>query len=228
MQRNLRICDLGRIDYSEALSLQTKVHSARANGTIPDTLFLLEHPHVFTMGLKANTANLLEPEDTLRQAGISLEKTSRGGDITYHGPGQLVGYPIINIKSANQSVLSFITAIESIIIDVLAGYGINAGRDPRNRGVWVENNKIAAIGLKISRQVSMHGFALNVSTNLDYYKKIIPCGLNDAGVTSINSLAPRVDMQSVKQNIAMEFQKHLMYECINYVQPNEIEKAELD
>lgn len=225
MQRILRICDLGIIDYKSAFMIQQQIHADRVRDAIPDTLLLLEHNHVFTLGLNANRQNLLEPEDSLTRAGIRLEKTNRGGDITYHGPGQLVGYPVINLKQSGLSVVSFITAIETAIISLLSGFGITSGRDSRNRGVWVGNSKIAAIGLKISRQVSMHGFALNVSTNLDFYKKIVPCGIADADVTSMQSLGYPVDMHTVKQNIAVEFQKHLSYETISYVDRIAIEKT---
>ena len=205
--RALTVSDLGQnTGYNEVLALQERLHCQRAAGNICDTLLLLEHRPVYTLGRSASKDHVLYPETALRQAGIEQVMTTRGGDVTYHGPGQLVGYPIIHLGDAGLKVLEYISGLEETLIRVAATFGIQAGRDPRNRGVWVGNDKLAALGIRVSHQVTMHGFALNVNTRLSAYRGIVACGLCDAGVTSLSRLlGSEVDIQMVKTRVAAAF-----------------------
>jgi len=211
----LSIQDLGKDQpYADVLALQEQTHAARCQGTVPDTFFLLEHRRVYTLGRSAEADNILYSQETLQQTGIDRVETSRGGDVTYHGPGQLVGYPIIHLNEANLRVIEYVTALEDTLIQALATFGIEGGRDPRNRGVWVGNNKMAAIGIRVAHSVTMHGFALNVNTNLSDYCGIVSCGIQDAGVTSMNKLlGGPVDMQAVKQAVIASFKHVFQYEA---------------
>src|SRR5437660_9149408 len=154
--------DLGRIRYADALELQTQLAADRKQGLTPDHLLLLEHPHVITMGRNGHEENLLASDDVMERAGIEFFPTDRGGDVTYHGPGQLVGYPILDLRDWKRDVGAYVRAIEQVIVDTLADFGIEAGRIAGLTGVWVDGAKIAAIGVHISRWVTSHGFALNV------------------------------------------------------------------
>lgn len=205
--RELTVTDLGSgAGYAEVLALQEQLHARRAAGEVPDTLLLLEHRPVYTLGRSASEGNILFSEEALRAAGIERVVTSRGGDVTYHGPGQLVGYPIIHLGDAGLRVLEYVTGLEETLIRVAAEYGVEAGRDARNRGVWVGNSKLAALGIRVAHQVTMHGFALNVNTRLDDYRGIVACGLRDAGVTSLGRLLGReLDMSDVKTRVADAF-----------------------
>jgi len=216
--RVLSIQDLGSDQpYTEVLALQEETHKARCEGKIPDTLFLLEHRRVYTLGRSAEASHVLYNKETLELAGIDHVKTSRGGDVTYHGPGQLVGYPIIHLGEADLRVLDYVTTLEESLIQALATFGIQGQRDPRNRGVWVGNNKLAAIGIRVAHSVTMHGFALNVNTKLTDYSGIVACGLPDAGVTSMNQLLGKtLDIQEVKQAIGNSFQRLFRYDtCVS-------------
>lgn len=212
--KTLSIQDLGKEQpYADVLALQEQTHVARYNGLAPDTFFLLEHRRVYTLGRSAEANNILYSPETLQETGIDRVETSRGGDVTYHGPGQLVGYPIIHLGEANLKVIEYVTALEETLIQALASFGIEASRDPRNRGVWVGNNKLAAIGIRVARYVTMHGFALNVNTQLADYCGIISCGLQDAGVTSMSKLLGKsVDMQDVKQAVITSFKQVFQYD----------------
>lgn len=205
--RVLNVSDLGRdAGYGETLALQESLHARRAAGEIPDTLLLLEHRPVYTLGRSASEGNVLYSAETLRRAGIERAAATRGGDVTYHGPGQLVGYPIIHLGDAGLRVLEYVTALEEALIRAVAAFGIAAGRDARNRGVWAGNDKLAALGIRVSHQVTMHGFALNVSTRLEDYRGIVACGLRDAGVTSMARLSGREpDMAEVKAQVEKSF-----------------------
>lgn len=211
--RELRVTDLGGgAGYAEVLALQESLHARRAAGEIPDTLLLLEHRPVYTLGRSASEDNILYSESALRQAGIERVVTSRGGDVTYHGPGQLVGYPIVHLGDAGLRVLEYVTGLEETLIRAAAAYGVEAGRDARNRGVWVGNSKLAALGIRVAHQVTMHGFALNVNTRLDDYRGIVACGLRDAGVTSLSRLLGReLDMAEVKARVATAFRSVFGY-----------------
>jgi len=211
--RVLSVRDLGGdAAYDEVLVLQERLHDQRAADEIPDTLLLLEHKPVYTLGRSADRSHVLFSDEALRQAGIERVETSRGGDVTYHGPGQLVGYPIVHLGEDGLKVLEFVTGLEETLIRTAAEFGVKAGRDSRNRGVWVGNDKLAALGIRVSHQVSMHGFALNVNTRLDDYRGIVACGLRDAGVTSLAHLLGRdVPMADVKAAVVRAFQSVFGY-----------------
>ena len=211
--KTLSIQDLGREQpYADVLALQEETHAARCNGRVPDTFFLLEHRRVYTLGRSAEANNILYSQETLEQTGIDRVETSRGGDVTYHGPGQLVGYPIIHIGEADLRVIEYVTSLEEVLIHAMATFGIVAGRDSRNRGVWVGNNKLAAIGIRVAHSVTMHGFALNVNTQLADYCGIVSCGLQDAGVTSMSKLLGKpINMPAVKQAVISSFKQVFQY-----------------
>ncbi len=202
--------ELGRTDYGQALELQRQLIAERQQGLIPDQLLLLEHPHVITLGRNGKAANLLASDEVLSRAGIAFYPTDRGGDVTYHGPGQLVGYPIIDLREWQRVVGAYVRAVEQTIIDTLADYGISAGRIPKLTGVWVDDRKIAAIGVHISRWVTSHGFALNVSTDLSYFQYIVPCGLTKP-VTSMASLGVVASLHEVGQTLAAHFGR--VFDC---------------
>ncbi|MBM3287127.1 MAG: lipoyl(octanoyl) transferase LipB [Candidatus Eisenbacteria bacterium] len=184
----LRILRLaGFHPYEEAWALQREIHAERVRGSAPDTLILLEHRPVVTIGRNGRAANLVVPQDLLRARGIDLVWSDRGGDITYHGPGQLIGYPIVDLKTLHQDVHRFLREIEEGIIRVLARFGIVGTRCAGRTGVWVGEAKIASIGLKASHWVTMHGFALNVSTDLRPFDLIVPCGINGCRMITMES-----------------------------------------
>ena len=209
----MRCCalrQLGRVDYASALQLQQQLTSDRKQGLIPDQLLLLEHPHVITMGRNGHAENLLAGGDILARAGIAFYPTDRGGDVTYHGPGQLVGYPILDLRDWKRDVSAYVRAVEETIIATLAEYGIAAGRIPKLTGVWVGERKIAAIGVHLSRWVTSHGFALNVSTDLSYFQYIVPCGLTRP-VTSMAALGVRASLDEVGAKLAVHFAR--IFDC---------------
>ena len=179
--------DLGLMRWVEALERQGRYVELRKSGAISDQLLIVEHPHVVTMGRNGHAENLLAPPELLARSGISFYETDRGGDVTYHGPGQIVGYPILDLREWKRDVHAYVRAVEEVIIDALAGFGIAAGREAGATGVWTSDGKIAAIGVHISRWVTSHGFALNVDTDLNYFRYIVPCGLTRP-VTSMRSL----------------------------------------
>jgi len=187
----IEVVDLGFTDYGAAWELQRQVFDLRLGGKIPDVLLLNEHKHVYTLGRNADPDHLLANDDELRNGEIGLYRIDRGGDITYHGPGQIVGYPILDLSAHYRDAHRYLLDLEEVIIRTLAGYGITGRRDAQFTGVWVGNEKIAAIGVKISHWVTMHGFALNVNTDLAYFERIIPCGIFHRGVTSMQRLLGR-------------------------------------
>jgi lipoyl(octanoyl) transferase len=190
----MRVCELRNlhlVTYENGMRLQQKLVELRQEEAIPDQLLLLEHPPVITLGRGGDVRNLLAPAATLASEGVRFYETTRGGDITYHGPGQLVGYPIVHLGEGNRDVRKYVTKLEEVLIRTVAEYGITAGRAEGKRGIWAGNDKIAAIGVRIARWVTSHGFALNVTTNLDHFRLITPCGLQGSGVTSIAHLAGR-------------------------------------
>jgi lipoyl(octanoyl) transferase len=208
--RSCALRQLGRIDYGAALELQQRLTTERKQGLIPDQLLLLEHPHVITLGRNGDMKNLLAGDDILARAGIAFYPTDRGGDVTYHGPGQLVGYPILDLRDWKRDVGAYVRAVEEIIILTLAEYGIEAGRIPKLTGVWVGERKIAAIGVHLSRWVTSHGFALNVSTDLSYFQYIVPCGLTKP-VTSMAALGVRASLDEVGAKLAVHFAR--IFDC---------------
>jgi len=198
--------DLGQIGYLDGLRRQddalADVQAGRASGA----LFLLEHPHVVTLGRNARRANVLVPDDELARRGVEIHECGRGGDVTYHGPGQLVGYPVMHLPAGRRDVHRYVRDIEEVLIRTLARFGVDAARVPGHPGVWVGRDKVAALGVRISRWITSHGFALNVDPELDYFDLIRPCGLRDRGVTSMARLlgaAPA--MADVKRVVADQF-----------------------
>jgi lipoyl(octanoyl) transferase len=208
--RSCQVRELGQVDYGTALALQKRLASERKDGAIPDQLLLLEHPHVITLGRNGRQENLLAGREVLERAGIAFFPTDRGGDITYHGPGQLVGYAIIDLRDWRRDVGAYVRAVEQVIIDTLADFCIAAGRVPKLTGVWVGERKIAAIGVHISRWVTSHGFALNVNTDLRYFQYIVPCGLTKP-VASMAQLGARTDLPAVCQRLACHFGR--VFDC---------------
>ncbi|HYZ94095.1 MAG TPA: lipoyl(octanoyl) transferase LipB [Actinomycetota bacterium] len=191
----LHVERLGLVPYSEAWALQTELHGRRARREIPDTLLLLEHPHVYTIGRRGAADDVLWDDETLRARGVEVVETDRGGQVTYHGPGQLVGYPIIDL-GPGADLVAYVRRLEDVLMATLTRFGIAGTRDPGNTGVWVGAAKIAAIGVRVTRSVTKHGFALNVSPDLSYFAGIVPCGIFDKGVTSIQAElgeAPPID-----------------------------------
>ncbi|MGD0338249.1 MAG: lipoyl(octanoyl) transferase LipB [Bacteroidota bacterium] len=200
------VCDIGRTRYADAWQLQQQIFVARSAQHIPDILLLTEHEHVFTLGKTADKNHLLATTDELTARSIDTFDVDRGGDITYHGPGQLVGYPIIDLSSHYHDTHRYLRDVEEALIIALADLGITAGRHPDFTGVWVGDEKIAAIGVKISRWITMHGFALNVSTDLSLFDRIIPCGIFHKGVTSIEKVLGRpVALSDVAHIVAHRF-----------------------
>ncbi len=199
---NINVLDLGYRPYGEVWDLQKKMQKDRIKSNIDDTLIFVEHESVYTLGKNANKDHLLQSRDN----SISIFEVERGGDITYHGPGQLVVYPIIDLNNYKKSVNWYMRAIEQVTIDSLFKYKIKAERNNNLTGVWVNDEKIAAQGVKISRWVTMHGFSINVNTNLDFYDNIIPCGIFDKGVTSISQILGRViNMDKLKKIVLEKF-----------------------
>lgn len=185
----VKVVKVGKINYPDALKIQKKLLKLRQSDQIEDFFLLLEHPPVLTLGKRAKDSNILVSRNKLEAEGIKIHEIGRGGDVTYHGPGQIVGYPILDLKNHGKDIRKFVRNIEEIFIRLLKNeYNIEAGRDPEHTGVWVEDGKITAIGLSIKRWVSMHGFAFNVNTLMKHFKLIHPCGILDKGVTSLEQL----------------------------------------
>jgi lipoyl(octanoyl) transferase len=185
-RRALEVLRLGTVDYGEALELQERVRAERKSDSRPDTLLLLEHAPVITLGRGSKLEHVLATRAELERRGIGLHEIGRGGDVTYHGPGQLVGYPIVDLKPDRCDVRKYVTDLEETMMRVAAEYGVTASRIEGIRGVFVGNDKLGAVGVRISQWITMHGFALNVSTDLDGFRLIVPCGLHDHGVTSLS------------------------------------------
>ncbi|MEX2572607.1 MAG: lipoyl(octanoyl) transferase LipB [Gemmatimonadota bacterium] len=209
--RALDIRRLGRIDYPEALELQAELVRERRDGAIPDTLLLLEHPHVITLGSGWSAENILLSPEELEERGIQVIETGRGGDVTYHGPGQLVGYPILDLKPDRCDLHLYLRSLEHLLIEVLADFGLEAGRLEGLTGVWCGDRKIAAIGIRVSSGwITSHGFALNVSTDLSFFGTIVPCGLHDHSISSLSQeLGRDVAMEDVETVVAARFRERM-------------------
>lgn len=222
ISKKLIYSDLGLIDYAKAWNLQKEVFDKRVSGNTDDTFFMLEHPNTYTLGKTADKNNLISNKDYLEKEGISVFEIDRGGDITYHGPGQIVGYPIIDLKNWKQDTHLYLRNIEETIIKVCNYYGLNAGRKEKYTGVWIGERKICAIGVKISRWVTMHGFAFNINTNLNLFNGIIPCGIKDKEVTSLErELGKRFDINEVKDKILEVFINKFNYDEFSTVKAEE-------
>src|SRR5438445_5998513 len=190
------------VTYENAMHLQQRLVALRQDNAIADQLLLLEHPPVITLGRGGDNANLLATPEALRAERVRFYETTRGGDITYHGPGQLVGYPILHLGEGNRDVRKYVSKLEEVLIRTVGEYGITATRAEGKRGIWVDNEKIAAIGVRIARWVTSHGFALNVRTNLEHFRLITPCGIRGRGVTSIaNELEHRLQLVPSVQDV---------------------------
>ena len=206
--RSLDVRRLGLIPYTDALDLQKRLVDQRRAGEIPDQLLLLQHPHVITLGVKTRNSrsHVLATPEMLGVAGVELYETGRGGDVTYHGPGQLVGYPIIDLRPDRCDVHRYVRDIEEVMIRAAAAFGVVAERVKGLTGIWVGSEKLGAIGVRISRWITSHGFAFNVSTDLSKFGLIVPCGISDRGVTSLEQLLRRsVDMAEVEDVVAEAF-----------------------
>jgi len=228
MTQTLLICDIGICGWDAAYALQERLVAARKAGAIADVLLFCEHPHVITLGRSANQKNLLASERILRQKGVELRETNRGGDITYHGPGQIVGYPILNLDRIRRDVHWYVRTLEEAMIRASADFAVTAYRIPGKTGIWVQppggipEEKLAAIGVHISRWVTSHGFAYNVCTDLRYFDLIIPCGITDRKATSLEKLLQRnISLDEVRPRLA-----HHLAELFSLA-PQSISKDEL-
>ena len=207
MNQKINIVDLGRIDYQTAWDFQKEFHKKVQHGKETDTLFLLEHDPVYTLGKNANKNNLLEQP----ASEVKVFNVERGGDITYHGPGQLVGYPILDLHHYQKNISWFMRTLEEILIETLSTFGIKANQRDGLTGVWVGDEKIAAQGVRISRWVTMHGFSLNVNTDLTYFDSIVPCGITNCAITSMKKIiGDSQDMDLVKKRIVNAFHNTLI------------------
>ena len=206
MNNKINILDLGKMDYKPSWEFQKSFHKDVLIGKEPDTLILVEHEPVFTLGKNANKDNLLDKSES----NVKIFNVERGGDITFHGPGQLVGYPILNLNNYKKNISWFMRTLENILIECLMHYNIDAHQKKGFTGVWVNDAKIGAQGVKISRWVTMHGFSLNVNTDLSFFNKIVPCGISNCQVTSMEKLlgAPQ-NMQDVKLKIVEAFNNNI-------------------
>lgn len=226
--KSIALVNLGLVPYGDALALQHELVAAHKEGAGTDTLLLLEHPPVYTLGRSANAAHILAAPEFLKQVGIEVHRVERGGDVTYHGPGQLVGYPILNLRHYRMDVGWYVRSLEQVLIETLRGYGLeahragldeNGKRDPKLVGVWIENPtadsierriqpeaKIAQIGVRIERWITYHGLAFNVNPNMEHFRWIVPCGIPDKPITSLaQALGRPVSMDEVRERVADTF-----------------------
>lgn len=206
--RPLHVVEYGVVPYDEGVALQQRLVDARKAGTVPDTLLLLEHPHVVTLGVKVRNSrtHVLASDLELARAGVGLYESGRGGDVSYHGPGQLVGYPILDLKPDRTDAHRYVRDLEEVLVRVCASFGVAGTRQPGLTGVWVGDEKIAAIGVRLSRWVTSHGFALNVDPDLSYFSLIVPCGIEGKAVTSLSRvLGHPPGMQDVRARVVTAF-----------------------
>ena len=206
--RPLEVRRLGIVPYHEALGLQRSLVEERRADAISDTLLLLEHPAVITVGVKGDggRSNVVATAARLSELGIDISETGRGGDVTYHGPGQIVGYPILDLRPDRCDVHRYVRDLEEVMIRACADYGVTAGRIAGLTGAWVRGAKVGAIGVRISRWITSHGFAFNVNTNLDHFNLIVPCGISDKSVTSLGRLISReLPLEDVEQSLVRHF-----------------------
>jgi len=206
--RTLVVRRLGVVRYEEGLELQKALVEQRAAGAIEDTLLLLQHPHVLTLGAKTgqSRSHVLATPDRLAELGVEVHETGRGGDVTYHGPGQIVGYPILDLRPDRCDVHRYVRDLEEVMIRVTGEFGFQAGRIEGLTGAWVGAEKIGAIGVRIQRWITSHGIAYNVATNLDFFRLIVPCGITDRGVTSLERLTGRaISVADVEGRVVRHF-----------------------
>ncbi len=218
--RKLLVSDLGTMRYEKAWHLQRQLFEERQRDSKEDILLLVEHPHTYTLGKTANRKNLIGSDEFLKENNISVFDIDRGGDITYHGPGQIVGYPVLNLANWQKDTGKYLRALEEIIIRVCREYGLECTRKEKYTGVWIEDRKICAIGIKVKNWITMHGFAFNVNTDLKMFGGIIPCGIKDKEVTSLQAeLGIEFEIQEVKEKIISQF--------VNYFKYNNFETVDL-
>jgi lipoyl(octanoyl) transferase len=206
--KRLEVRRLGTVTYPEALAMQRALVEERRADRVPDLLILLQHPPVITLGVKGDggRSNVVAAPERLSELGIAVEETGRGGDVTYHGPGQIVGYPIIDLRPDRQDVHRYVRDLEDVMIRTCADYGLEAGRIAGLTGTWIGAEKIGAIGVRISRWITSHGFAFNVSTRLDHFQLIVPCGISDHGVTSLEEATGRtIAMEEAEERLVHHF-----------------------
>lgn len=205
--RSLEVRQLGLMPYDEALALQRQLVEQRRADQVGDLLLLVEHPAVLTLGVKGDggRSHILATDDTLAGQGISVFETGRGGDVTYHGPGQIVGYPILNLKPDRCDVHRYVRDLEEVLIRTTADLGIETGRIAGLTGVWAGNEKLAAIGVRISRWITSHGFALNHTTNLSHFDLIVACGIADRGVTALDRIGCNASRAEVEERVVKNF-----------------------
>ena len=214
--RTLIYSDLDTIGYKEAWDLQHELLKQRKDKKIGDVFLMLEHPHTYTLGKTADKKNLVGSKEYLEENKISVFEIDRGGDITYHGPGQIVGYPIISLNEWQNDTHKYLRALEEVLILTCKEYGLDTGRNEKYTGVWIGNRKIAAIGIKISNWISMHGFAFNVNTDLSLFNGIIPCGISDKEVTSLaKELGREISLSEVKGMLLKNFSEVFQYDKID-------------
>ncbi|NIO05418.1 MAG: lipoyl(octanoyl) transferase LipB [Proteobacteria bacterium] len=219
--REVYLADYPSLHYQEALNLQRRILSAKMEGDFPDTLLLLEHPPVITLGRRGKEENILVPKEILQREMIDIVHVERGGDVTYHGPGQIVGYPVFTLANYGKDISRFIFSIEEVLIRVCRDVGIKARREAINRGVWVRDQKIASIGLAIRRWISFHGFALNWTPNMDHFRFITPCGLPGVEMTSIEEILGKdIDGDTLRRLICRHFEKvfHIQFREVSLAQ----------
>lgn len=226
MNLKLNVINLGKMKYKEALDIQIKLLEKRQKSEINDTILIVEHNPVITLGRNAKEENVLFSQKYLSDHNVDIMEINRGGDVTYHGPGQIVGYPIVNIKEKKLGIKDFVDKLEQVFIDLLKEkYEINAERDDINSGVWVNSEKITAVGLAVKRWVTMHGFAFNVSTNLDFFKLIVPCGISTRGVTTLEKLKKEeLDIEEVKEQVIDYFVREFNYTEVIHTNMKELEE----
>ncbi|MFO7900468.1 MAG: lipoyl(octanoyl) transferase LipB [Planctomycetota bacterium] len=215
-QCRLHVIDLGRCDYDAAWALQKEIHAAiLEDAAEPDRLILVEHPPVITLGRRADPDNVLFDEEHLAAQGVQLRRVDRGGDVTYHGPGQVVAYPIVRLTGSRRDVHGYFRSLEQAVIELLAEYGIDAGRQDGLTGVWAGDEKVCAMGVAIKRWITYHGLALNVDPDLDHFRLITPCGIADKGVTSLRRLLARpVHLEEVKERLVRQFAAEFEYDAV--------------
>jgi lipoyl(octanoyl) transferase len=220
--RELEVRRLGLVPYDEALAMQRQLVEERRAGRVPDLLLLLQHPAVITLGVKGDggRTNIVATDARLAELGIGVHETGRGGDVTYHGPGQIVGYPILDLKPDRCDVHRYVRDLEEVMIRVCVDYGVTAGRIKGLTGTWVGAEKIGAIGVRLSRWITSHGFAFNVSTDLDHFNLIVPCGISDRGVTSLERTAGRhLSFSEVEDAVVRRFQDVFERQVIDVASP---------
>jgi lipoate-protein ligase B len=209
----LSVVELGVVDYDDALAMQTAVLAARIEGSVGDTLLMMEHPHVFTLGRGADERFIVANTDE-----VPIRRVSRGGEVTYHGPGQLIGYPILKLEGRDRDVTRYLRSLEAAMIDALAKFGIEAGRRDGMTGVWVGARKIASIGVGIRRWTTWHGFALNVSTDLSYFDSIVPCGIEGCRMTSVCEVTNRaVSVHEFAEVMRESFTRVFSYDVVTSI-----------